>query len=317
MIQSNLDHTKDGKAHYHVLVVLDRARLKNSFCPIHILKNHYCVPFEKKKDTWNSSVQAYVEYIQNKGPHVSYGDPSLLHVGHPDTKSKEILLKIQEGYKASTLHNQCPTMIPHISKLMCQRPPRRHETRCLHVWGPPGTGKTSTVTRVMRSIDQLYGLSTYNKVGGFAKYWDGYDNNEFIIIDDPAPFDMRCHPDEVALFKNVVSSEETIVEVKFGSRQFDSYLVIVLSNMSSCELADSAGLICRDAVMDRLTGSRAASHQECKVSTPYQAREKLPTYLIKVVARIVHHYFDLEFDVQAILDNMPPVDTLPGSSPEL
>ena len=40
--------------------------------------------------------------------------------------------------------------------------------------------------------------------------------------------------------------------------QFDSYLVIVVSNTDPETLANTAGFHARDAVLDRFTGSRAA-----------------------------------------------------------
>ena len=144
-------------------------------------------------------------------------------------------------------------MVNHIGKVMAHRPPRHHETKCLYVWGPPGTGKSTTIHRVLKTFQKLDPRAGYYpKMGALKKFWDGYDNQPFVLIDDPGQFNAHF-----AAFKNVISTGALIVEVKGSAMQFDSRLVIVVSNTDPESLANTAGLWGRDAIFDRLVGLRS------------------------------------------------------------
>ena len=52
-------------------------------------------------------------------------------------------------------------------------------------------------------------------MGGLTKFWDGYDNQPFVVIDDPGLFDPRYKEDEINAFKNVISSEKHTVGREF------------------------------------------------------------------------------------------------------
>ena len=62
--------------------------------------------------------------------------------------------------------------------------------------------------------------------------------------------------------------------------QFDSHLVIVVSNTDPDTLANTAGLLACDAVYDRLVGSRAAIRGGIFCGDKHTARETLKKKLI-------------------------------------
>ena len=90
------------------------------------------------------------------------------------------------------------------------------------------------------------------------KYWDHYDNQPIVWIEDPGDFDTKFNVDDVNAFKMLISTGACLMEVKYGSVQFDSYLVIVTSNVAPWDLAHSAGPTSFQPVMDRVDGNHAA-----------------------------------------------------------
>ena len=61
-------------------------------------------------------------------------------------------------------------------------------------------------------------------MSGLSKFWDGYDNQPFALIEDPNQFNTTFGEDEVVGFKNVIFTGPYTVEVKCGITQFTSRL---------------------------------------------------------------------------------------------
>ena len=197
------------------------------------------------------------------------------------SKSAQILDLVKQGYRRSQLEEKYPAMTSTIAKLMTHRPTRDFETQCLYVWGPPGTGKSTTIHKVLQAFKKIdWRADYYPKMGALKKFWDGYDNQPFVFIDDPGQFNVRFSDEDTAAFKNVISTGAHIVEVKGGCMQFDSHLVIVVSNTDPDTLANTAGLLACDAVYDRLVGSRAAIRGGIFCGDKHTARETLKKKLI-------------------------------------
>lgn len=97
-----------------------------------------------------------------------------------------------------------------------------YDTLMAHFLRPPGTGKSIQVKAALDAVAKAHPtLDTYVKMGALDRFWDGYDNQPFVLINDTnAP---------VEAFKNIISGGEHIVEIKFGSMQFTSHLVIIIS----------------------------------------------------------------------------------------
>lgn len=191
---------------------------------------------------------------------------------------------------------------------MLQFPPRMHETKCLHIYGPTGTGKTRTIMNLLRTLERCYPqLSFYCKGGGLKKWWENYDNQPICIIDDPSCFNVRFSDEDVQAFKTVISSEETTVEIKGGTMQFTSHLVIVVTNPDSTDLARSSGPANYDAVLDRLQGSRSLINASMRVQTPQQARITLPLMLLRIFKQYFDPIFNISICIDEVLGEMPKV----------
>ena len=72
-----------------------------------------------------------------------------------------------------------------IKQVMVNRPKRTYITRCFYLWGPTGVGKTRNVQRTLDVIKELYDIDYYFKPAGFSRFWDGYNNQDIVILDDP------------------------------------------------------------------------------------------------------------------------------------
>ena len=53
----------------------------------------------------------------------------------------------------------------------------------------------------------------YAKMGGLCKFWDGYNNQQIVVIDDPGVFNVTMTDAEANAFKNVVSHGSHTVEI--------------------------------------------------------------------------------------------------------
>lgn len=94
---------------------------------------------------------------------------------------------------------------------------RKWKPTVIWIWGPTGTGKSSTATELCKDGD------TYRK-NTATKWWDGYDGHENIIIDDfrPSWWDLTY-------MLGLLDRYEFQVEVKGGMRQIRARQIIITS----------------------------------------------------------------------------------------
>lgn len=86
-------------------------------------------------------------------------------------------------------------------------------------WGPPGTGKT-------RSVHEEFGDDLYVKMTG--KWWDGYNGETCVLIDDFDP--ENCFDSTFDWYLKFLDRYQMKVEYKGGSCQFRSKTIIFTSN---------------------------------------------------------------------------------------
>ena len=90
----------------------------------------------------------------------------------------------------------------------------------IYYYGRAGVGKTTYISQVLNTLrEHVLGFDYYSKMGGSSNFWDGYDNQLVCWLDDPVAAAVHRTGDEesVQRFKNVISTGETLVEVKHGS----------------------------------------------------------------------------------------------------
>ena len=78
---------------------------------------------------------------------------------------------ILAGKKCSEICMMYLQLLPQIYKLAGFRPQRSFRTDLVYYHGPPGTGKTTTISRVLNTIRRLYPqVDYYSKMGGLSKF---------------------------------------------------------------------------------------------------------------------------------------------------
>ena len=157
------------------------------------------------------------------------------------SKSMVIMDMIKAGERSSKIVAMFPSMLPQIMKLMRYRPPRQHKTQCLYIYGPTGLGKTTCIDRCLTTFQKIFKIDYYKKLRGLSKFWDSYDNEPIVYIDDPVKANVQYNEDDVQGLKNILSSGPCIADIKFGSMNFDSKLVIIAANISPEMMAMSMG----------------------------------------------------------------------------
>lgn len=197
-----------------------------------------------------------MSYIKKTGP-LSYehgrSDTGFAKSTIPRTKNSDVILDlVKQGKRMSEIVALYSSMHTTVAKLMQYRPRRQEQTQLLYLWGPSGIGKTTMVYRVLKTIQEMGLCDYFSKGGGLKKYWDGYDNQPITWIDDPVAPDSNKDSESVQQLKNVISTGDCIVEIKYGTMVFDSSILIITSNMSPQNLAVNCGEENYQAIYRRL-----------------------------------------------------------------
>jgi len=152
----------------------------------------------------------------------------------------------------------------------------------LYYYSVSGYGKTAQILTTLCKLYELYPeISFYAKMGGLDKYWDGYDNDPIVVIDDPVSSQARSTGNEEAVqrLKNVLSYGGTLVKVKHGSMVFDAKIIIIAYNSHPEELAWTCGEGNMEAIKNRFMNTCGAH----EITSKRMARQDFPRHMLLMI----------------------------------
>ena len=216
------------------------------------------------------------------------------------TKTSDIIKdQIINGAKRLELTKKFPQMARTIKDCLELHPVKYQSTDCMYLFGPTGAGKTTTTKRVLDYFRDVHGINYYSKMGGLSKFFDGYDWQPIILIDDPIAPDAKQNGEQIQMFKTIINEHHRIIEIKGGSMPMDTGLIIITANITPLKMANACGEDCADAVYRRLTKPPGS------FNVRKQDREKLTRLLISVICQ----RFDFDLDQEIIYRYLKPVET--------
>ena len=134
-------------------------------------------------------------------------------------------------------------------------------------------------------------------MGGLSKFFNGYQFDDIVIIDDPVEPGSNDN-DQVQMFKAIINEHERLVEIKGSSMPWDTKLVVITANISPLSMSNACGETCREAIYRRLTNPFKDLH----LTEPNHDRYCI--YLLKIMSNIFNLAFPVE---QALLELEEPV----------
>lgn len=251
--------TTNASLHCHLFVCYTQAKRRAQH-------NKYfrCSWAQTFKQYNASSEGAYYKYALHGLPALWEYNPPISNVPISPVKKTQgalILEMVKSGVRLSEIIAEYPYQHQRVKALGYMRPPRTHLTKVLHIWGIAGVGKTYMIHKTLMAVQNMMpSMDYYMKLMGFNKYWDGYDNQPIVFVDDPVMPDVKVNKDDIQGLKLVMSTGACQVEIKYGSMQFDSKLIIVASNQSPELIAQRCGSDNSDAIFRRLTDTFGAHY---------------------------------------------------------
>ena len=137
----------------------------------------------------------------------------------------------------------------------------------------------------------------------FSKFWDGYNNNRIVVLDDPTP-PAKYDSEEANAFRSILSTGPCAVEIKYGTMQFDSDLMIIISNLEPHMLAGYFGPKATDPINRRFIDTAGCINLNHRA--PYITRELNETLLDKLFLGTMNYDWTRKFDFKKVLSNLPP-----------
>lgn len=214
------------------------------------------------------------------------------------TKTSDIIRdRIEGGATPKQLYHDFPGCVKMVNDLLPLHKTLHKETYCLYIWGPTGVGKTTGLKRVLNFLKEQFDITHYYKMGGLSKFFNGYQFDDIVIIDDPVEPGSNDN-DQVQMFKAIINEHERLVEIKGSSMPWDTKLVVITANISPLSMSNACGETCREAIYRRLTNPFKDLH----LTEPNHDRYCI--YLLKIMSNIFNLAFPVE---QALLELEEPV----------
>ena len=255
-----------GEVHHHWYIYLNHQITKVRMQRVFWMANTWLEPLKtyKPEHTLPQAQSYYLRYIRSKGEDsLSWGDlpaDQTQTQTRDQTKTAKVLQIIQAGMRLSQIIRTPGLEAMQIpgSKLMRYRPHRKVTTKVLYIYGPPGVGKTYFIMQWLRSLHYYNPeLATYCKVMGLSKWYDGYDNEPIVLIDDPVI--MSSSPtfmEQVQTLRNMISTGPAYCEIKGSTWVFDSHVIVIVCNKSPAQLSHDCGSDNQEAMFRRFTDTR-------------------------------------------------------------
>lgn len=171
------------------------------------------------------------------GPYI-WPEGASLPSGQGARKDLDVIAsKIKDGASLKRIAEDHPSDFIRyhngLQKLQTYIAPRRSndlKTVCFVFFGAGGTGKSTFARRLAGYLASEDGASgdvfSLAPVKGSGQYWDGYNQNDVVIIDEFKG--NRMQPTE---FNQLIDSGEHCVPVHGGQVQFNSRYVIITTNV--------------------------------------------------------------------------------------
>lgn len=191
-----------------------------------------------------TAVQAR-DYCMKDGDYWEYG--TMKKQGERKDLDNIRQLAAEEGMRTVTRRGNFQQIKVAEKYLTYNEEPRDWKPTVYWLWGPTGTGKSRKARELTEKMD------TYTKNDG-TKWWEGYDGQEAVIIDDFRPSWWS-----ITEMLSLLDRYEKRVEYKGGTRQFKARMIVVTSALCPEECYKNTG-----EAIDQLL--RRIDHIQCLVT---------------------------------------------------
>lgn len=130
---------------------------------------------------------------------------------------------IIRGEKPLDLYKEYPGCVAMIRNLLPLHQNTWEQTVCAYIYGGTGVGKTTNLKRVLNYFEHEYEITHYYKIAGLSKFFNGYNFDDVVVIDDPIEPDSTQR-DEVQMFKSIINEHQRQIEIKGSSMPWDTKL---------------------------------------------------------------------------------------------
>jgi len=196
-----------------------------TFNAIHALPGFARCHFENMRGTIDDSIT----YCSKDGDYVQYG---VKPTQGKRNDLEEVVEMVKAGKRLREVAVACCSQFIKFNKgierlIALQVQPRSAKTRVLWYWGPTGTGKSKL------AFETAYAASSYYVKDPLNRWWDGYEQQEVVVIDD-----YRRDFSTFAQLLRLLDRYPMTVEMKGATTQFNSGLIIITTPKNPSETWD-------------------------------------------------------------------------------